>query len=155
MYSNAPIRGPGVPSLSFRILSEQQNHQKWDGIRDLLGVLDIVPVWELVKQFMYGCCFCIWCWTWSEQGVGKERWMGSRQEQGQSRIQEDILEPKDELKIEIICHHCPSFNLDEAVDLQERLTLFRILKMHLSHVWEKPKEIRQKPTSWMSIFTTA
>ena len=20
-------------------------------------MLDIVPVWELVKQFMYGCCF--------------------------------------------------------------------------------------------------
>lgn len=57
MYSNASIRGPGVPSLSFMIFSEQQNHQKWDGIRDLLGVLDIVPVWELVKQFMYGCCF--------------------------------------------------------------------------------------------------
>lgn len=43
--------------------------------------------------------------------------MGSRQEQGQSIIHENILEPKDKLKIKIICHHCPSFNLDEAVDL--------------------------------------
>lgn len=43
--------------------------------------------------------------------------MGSKQKQGQSIIQEDILEPKDKLKIEIICHHCQSFNLDEAVDL--------------------------------------
>lgn len=134
MYSNVPITGPGILSLSLRIWSEQENHQEWDRIRDWLKMLDIVLVWRLVKQFMYGYCFCIWCWTWSEQGIGKERWVWSEQEQGQAIFQEDKPEPTMiSWKIELICHHLQYCNLYDESDLQESPTLsFTILKMHLA-----------------------
>ena len=50
-----------MDSVSIRIWSEKENPQDIYNIG--IYYIDLIQLWELVKQFLYGCCFCVWGWS--------------------------------------------------------------------------------------------
>lgn len=124
----------------------QRSRSTINGVRDLVQESDLRQWRERVRQSVWVCCLCVWCWAWSQRFLQLKRKMGEKWQEAEDK-------PELHLAFRIS-------NPDDADELQDELEPFhkelhmllaqdlRKLEEEMGDVGELWASCCRMPTQW-------